>query len=252
MRDADVYVDGDDEIVVSYEDGPENRGSLWFIPEIDDENEVSVNIVGDPEGLRYLAESAAYLADFDQEARGLPAGEHAHLHLQPWRSSGRFGDLGSRSCPVTVWRADASKTGEIYGDLDEVEKRAREIEPDESPPEDWLSYARSSLDIARDTSKRTDRGSEQALALAGHAIYCAVMAGLRAVDVRVPESLSYSQQVFHFVPDSLSLPVDPDLLEDLMPYDMARPGTGTDTIRLSDALSAADKMVAWAAGLIGM
>lgn len=66
-----------------------------------------VTIIGDPEGLRYLAEVLMWLADFNQDENTDPVGSREHLHLEPNE------ELNSKSCYVELCRADAKGTGEL-------------------------------------------------------------------------------------------------------------------------------------------
>lgn len=93
---------------VSYNDCPKRTGKekLDIYTKIDG-NLVSVVIVGDPVGLKYLAGVIEYIADMSQEAKGLPVGERAHVHLAP------DNHLGFHSCEVEICRADANGTGEL-------------------------------------------------------------------------------------------------------------------------------------------
>ncbi|MHC4541833.1 MAG: Imm32 family immunity protein [Planctomycetota bacterium] len=86
---------------------PENKGKLDIYPRIDEGDSLSVTIMGDPNGLRYLSEILRTLADFDQESDNSPAGEREHIHLH------RQCQLGEHSCEVEICRADAKGTGEL-------------------------------------------------------------------------------------------------------------------------------------------
>ncbi|MBE0537420.1 MAG: hypothetical protein IH624_17290 [Phycisphaerae bacterium] len=86
---------------------PEKRGRLDVFPEIAEGSVLKVCIIGDPDGLKYLADLLYYLADFDQSENSDPIGEREHIHL--------YGELqlGGHSCEVELCRADAKGTGEI-------------------------------------------------------------------------------------------------------------------------------------------
>ncbi len=92
---------------MAYEDiYPERVGKLDIFPEIHDGDLVEVTIIGDPEGLRYLAELLNNLADENQIKNDEPEGSRMHIHLH------RNNHLGGHSCEVEVCRADAKGTGE--------------------------------------------------------------------------------------------------------------------------------------------
>lgn len=86
---------------------PDKSGNIDIYPEIVDGNLLTVNIVGDPEGLKYLASLLSRLVDFDQETNNAPAGCREHIHLH------RNEQLGEHSCEVEICRADAKGTGEL-------------------------------------------------------------------------------------------------------------------------------------------
>ena len=86
---------------------PVKKGNIDIFPEIHEGNLVTVSIIGDPEGLKYLSEILSYLAGFDQNGNDAPVGsrEHTHLHAEY--------QLGTHSCEVEICRADAKGTGEL-------------------------------------------------------------------------------------------------------------------------------------------
>lgn len=86
---------------------PEKVGNIDIFPEIHDGRIVTISIVGDPKGLKYLAEVLNYIADFDQEENEDPEGSREHLHLHPDEQ------LGWHSCEVEICRADAKGIGEL-------------------------------------------------------------------------------------------------------------------------------------------
>ena len=86
---------------------PENKGRLDICPEIHCGDCLSVTIMGDPDGLRYLSDVLRALADYDQDSDGSPVGTREHIHLH------RKCQLGEHSCEVLVSRADAKGTGEL-------------------------------------------------------------------------------------------------------------------------------------------
>jgi hypothetical protein len=244
------------EMSVSYEDCPESKGRIWVVPLFEDNSRLYVDIVADPEGLQHLADCFTYLARFDQEARGHPSGTRAHLHFRPRTPGTDCGQLGTHSCPLTVWRAEAAHTGEIYGQLDKLQEEEDRYAEDHNPATEWLEYATSALVLARESFSHAGKGQEQAAPLSAHAVYCAIMAGLRAREIPVAECVDYPQQILRFVPDGLPLPLEEDALCDiLMDDEMARPErTGfptPDEEELRAALDAAEKLVAWARRQVG-
>ena len=86
---------------------PENNGRLEIYPEVYEGDSLSVTIMGDPDGLRYLSDVLKILADYDQESDDSPIGTRMHVHLY------RQCQLGEHSCEVEVCRADAKGTGEF-------------------------------------------------------------------------------------------------------------------------------------------
>jgi len=86
---------------------PESRGRLEIYPEVYDGESLSVTIMGDPDGLRYLSDILKLLADYDQDSDTSPEGARVHVHLR------RQCQLGEHSCEVEVCRADAKGTGAL-------------------------------------------------------------------------------------------------------------------------------------------
>jgi hypothetical protein len=87
-------------------DYPSMSGYINFFPSVNTDM-VSINISGDPEGLRYMARLLNWMADFDLKEAVCFDGEREHIHLHPETQ------LGNHSCEVVVWRADAKGTGEL-------------------------------------------------------------------------------------------------------------------------------------------
>jgi len=86
---------------------PEKSGKIDIFPEISEGNSLSVTIIGDPNGLRYLAELLRNMSDLDLSGAKYPAGTREHIHLHA------NAQLGARSCEVEICRADARGTGEL-------------------------------------------------------------------------------------------------------------------------------------------
>ena len=86
---------------------PENKGRLEIYPQVCDGDSLSVTIMGDPDGLRYLSDVLKVLADYDQDSDSSPVGARVHAHLH------RQYQLGGHSRDVEVCRADAKGTGEL-------------------------------------------------------------------------------------------------------------------------------------------
>lgn len=70
-------------------------------------NSSEVKIIGDPDGLRYLANLLNTIADFDQNENSAPESSREHTHLTPTTHLGYF------SSHVEICRADAKGTGEL-------------------------------------------------------------------------------------------------------------------------------------------
>jgi len=88
-------------------DYPNKVGNIDIYPEIHQGNIVTISIVGDPIGLKYLAELLNYVADFNQEKSKEPYGSREHIHLHPNEQ------LGKHSCEVEICRADAKGSSEL-------------------------------------------------------------------------------------------------------------------------------------------
>ena len=86
---------------------PKKSGKIDIYPQIVEADQALVTIMGDPEGLRYLASLLNWLADFDQELSPDPDGTREHIHLH------RKLQLGNYSSEVEIFRADAKGTGEL-------------------------------------------------------------------------------------------------------------------------------------------
>ncbi|MHC4172631.1 MAG: Imm32 family immunity protein [Planctomycetota bacterium] len=86
---------------------PDKSGNIDIYPKIEEGHFVSVTIIGDPKGLKYLAEFLNWLADRDQEENETPAGSREHIHLHANKQ------LGAHSCEVEICRADAKGTGRL-------------------------------------------------------------------------------------------------------------------------------------------
>ena len=100
---------GEDGALARQPKEPEPRGRIWVAPRVVNNREITVGILGDGEGLQYLAGVCRYLSSLDQPAAGIPPGSREHVHLE------LAGALGSPSSYVELSRADASGTGEIPG-----------------------------------------------------------------------------------------------------------------------------------------
>ncbi len=98
------------------------KGILDIYPSVIEGKQPAVTIIGNPDGLRYLAELLHYLADFDQSMTDGPKGSREHFHLHA-------GDqLGKHSCEVELCRADAKGTGDLPDFVclgDQVRKKRR-------------------------------------------------------------------------------------------------------------------------------
>lgn len=89
-----------------YSDAPKHRGLLAIVPEIREARNLAVTIIGDSDGLAYLAEMLQYFADLDVEERQMPDGARAHFPLRPGLQIVEY------SCDVEICRADAKGTGD--------------------------------------------------------------------------------------------------------------------------------------------
>ena len=85
---------------------PKKQGNIDIFPQIQDGNNISIVIIGDPDGLRYLSSLLLNLADCDQEVSQAPSGSREHVHLHVGYQ------LGNHSCEVEICRADAKGTKE--------------------------------------------------------------------------------------------------------------------------------------------
>jgi hypothetical protein len=92
---------------------PEKEGRIDIFPEIHDGNAIGIVIIGNPNGLRYLARLLYYLAEYDQENSRAPSDTREHIHLHVGMQ------LGHYSCEVELCRADAKGTGELPDYMDE-------------------------------------------------------------------------------------------------------------------------------------
>ena len=87
-------------------------GKLNIYPKVEGDR-CEVVIIGDPDGLRYLARLLSTIADFDQNTSDAPSGSREHTHLVPETH------LGYYSTPVEICRADAKETGEFPDYMDD-------------------------------------------------------------------------------------------------------------------------------------
>lgn len=239
----------------TYPYGPGITGRLWIHTHIEDRSRIGVDIVGDPEGLRSLGEMLIFLAEVDQRTRRVPVGERDHLHLVPRRELGLMGELGAGSCNVELCRADACGTGEIYPHLVAADDELFSFEPDSIPPAEWLDRATATLEVARLSAAGSVLQRQQVPVLAGQSVFCALMAGLRALGVTVPKLFGYPTQLAHFIPDELSLPVDLDDVWDVLSDELAVPALTCNPMptdsQIDLALTAGEKMLAWANEIVG-
>ncbi|MCK5563631.1 MAG: hypothetical protein KAJ07_00150 [Planctomycetes bacterium] len=86
---------------------PEKKGKLEIQLQVHDGAFPEIDIIGDPEGLQYLASLLNWLAGVDQCENDDPVGTREHIHLH------RNCQLGDCSCEVVLTRADAKGTGEL-------------------------------------------------------------------------------------------------------------------------------------------
>jgi hypothetical protein len=89
------------------------QGNLVIFPTIESGKFPTVRIVGDPQGLKYLADLLNELADLDQEENGDPIGTREHTILSPETH------LNYHSCKVELCRMDAKGTGELIDEYTE-------------------------------------------------------------------------------------------------------------------------------------
>ncbi|KKR03328.1 MAG: hypothetical protein UT30_C0032G0007 [Candidatus Uhrbacteria bacterium GW2011_GWF2_39_13] len=92
---------------------PSKNGILYIYPVIYNGKTTKVNIDGNPDGLRYLANLLNYVADLEQGKMALPDGERFHIHLKAGN------ELGWHSSEVEICRADAKGTGELPQYMDQ-------------------------------------------------------------------------------------------------------------------------------------
>ena len=95
-----------------YPKGPKKRGKINIYPEISRGNSISIHIIGNPDGLKYLADWLNFLANFDLNQTDDPIGSREHFHFHPTCQ------LNSHSCEVIIWRADANGTRELPDFMD--------------------------------------------------------------------------------------------------------------------------------------
>jgi hypothetical protein len=247
--------------VEHYRHRPAVKGRLWVIPSIELGHEARVWVGGDPEGLRSLAANLAYLAGVDQEAVGVPRGERDHIHLSPKRRFSDFGELGTFSCEVELCRADASGTGEIPHELAVSDRMELSFDPDSSPPAEWLRHARESIKLCRASAAGSDVMRKYVPVLASQAVFCSLMAGLRALGITVAAEFECPGELLHFVPDDLVLPLTPTSLDEDPLGDVLRGATASRASRdwldagsdaeITLALSRSEEMLAWAEEIVG-
>jgi hypothetical protein len=91
------------QVVTKYRKCPPAKGKLCIYPAISYGKILSIKIIGDRKGLKYLAALAEYLAELDLEKMDIPTGGSAHLHLKPEVH------IGWNSSDVVVCRAEAPK-----------------------------------------------------------------------------------------------------------------------------------------------
>jgi hypothetical protein len=84
---------------------PKGKGKIDVFVEMIDGRNAGVVIIGDPKGLRYLAEIMMRVAALDQDKSPEETDPRQHVHLH------RGVQLGSYSCEVEISRADAKGTG---------------------------------------------------------------------------------------------------------------------------------------------
>ena len=86
---------------------PKKRGKIDIFPNIINADSISITIIGNPDGLKYLARLLDFVANFDLEKSQAPSGSREHIHIH------RGEQLGDYSCEVELCRADARGTGEL-------------------------------------------------------------------------------------------------------------------------------------------
>ena len=77
---------------------PEKSGNINIYPGIIDASQVEITIIGDKEGLRYLASLLNWMADLESDFDHNGIREHIHLHRET--------QLGDFSCEVVIYRED--------------------------------------------------------------------------------------------------------------------------------------------------
>ncbi|HNX33748.1 MAG TPA: hypothetical protein PKM57_03920 [Kiritimatiellia bacterium] len=92
---------------------PKPSGKLAIYPSIENGQICEVNIIGDPEGLRYLASVLRVVAEVDREKCSIPSGAYVHLHLRPEC------ELIDYSSSVMISRADEKGSGALMKIFDE-------------------------------------------------------------------------------------------------------------------------------------
>ena len=97
----------------TYDNIPVPKGNVSIFPSIYEANNVLVSIIGDKEGLLYLAELLKYMAEVNVEQQGMPEGERAHIPLQAGKH------LIDHSSEVQICRAEAKGSGD-YPDYFEI------------------------------------------------------------------------------------------------------------------------------------
>jgi hypothetical protein len=244
-----------DEPEDTYPYGPEITGRLWITAHLEEANRIGVGICGDPEGLRSLGEKLIFLANADQRTRRVPEGERDHMHLVPKSDLGFGGQLGATSCRVELCRADACGTGEIYPHLEEADRDAFGFEPDSVAPTEWFDRAAASLQLADLTAAGSALQRQQVPILVSQSVFCSLMAGLRALQVVIPDLLGSPTQLTVFIPDEVALPVALDDLSDLLFAEVPVPALTCNPLPTDDeidhALDAGSKMLAWAEETVG-
>ena len=91
---------------------PKPEGKLAIYPSIEHGQVCEVNIIGNPDGLRYLASALLAVAEADPQKCPIHDGAYVHLHLRPEC------ELIDHSSSVMISRADEKGTGklmEIFG-----------------------------------------------------------------------------------------------------------------------------------------
>lgn len=61
----------------------DTKGKLNIFPTVENDSNPVVRIIGDPEGLKYLANLLNILADYDQDINDAPDGTREHIILTP-------------------------------------------------------------------------------------------------------------------------------------------------------------------------